>query len=442
MEVSPSYSYHHEPTIEEKCEPISKGIAQLKEDPELSDGLFYQSNMVEWPEDQQKYHLVKRTGSGFQFKPQPGGGFTWVQAEYEALAKEVEPKPDMFTDSMSFGGYALPEPRLPGRGMGCNDVPSIKLIDHAHPRDVSQGKVGDCWLLCAMSAVAEYKGIIKSLFKNTPSFADRPLETWNEYTITLYDLSTPEWQPVDVVVDERLCSNPDNSSLLGAQPSVAGELWVCYLEKAIAAHCGGWDEIDGGTCSHAWRLLLGCRDVYTFKLKEEGFACFGTFNPNTGEWEQLANSPHKGFQGLWPMAWPEVGGGGDLSLKVSRDDFFSRLNDWDDADFIMACGSSGDDDSTHKEGIVLGHAYTLLECIHNPGGVEVDLVKLRNPWGKGEFTAGKWTDDGAGWEEHPEVKAVCNPRDHDDGVFWMEKDELFEYFGTFYLCALDMSTLQ
>ena len=25
-----------------------------------------------------------------------------------------------------------------------------------------------------------------------------------------------------------------------------GELWVPYLEKAVAVHSGGWDKIDGG----------------------------------------------------------------------------------------------------------------------------------------------------------------------------------------------------
>ena len=31
------------------------------------------------------------------------------------------------------------------------------------------------------------------------------------------------------------------------------------LEKAVAAHCGGWDKIDGGQCTHAWALLTGCQ---------------------------------------------------------------------------------------------------------------------------------------------------------------------------------------
>jgi hypothetical protein len=39
------------------------------------------------------------------------------------------------------------------------------------------------------------------------------------------------------------------------------------------------------------------------------FKAFGAKNANTLEWETLANSPHEGFQGLWPMEWPQVGVG-------------------------------------------------------------------------------------------------------------------------------------
>jgi hypothetical protein len=54
----------------------------------------------------------------------------------------------------------------------------------------------------------------------------------------------------------------------------------------------------------SWLLYRGCCIVA------------GKFNPNDNVWEQMANSPHEGFRGNWPMAWPELGGGGPLSLKL------------------------------------------------------------------------------------------------------------------------------
>ena len=86
-----------------------------------------------------------------------------------------------------------------------------------------------------------------------------------------------------------------------------------------------------------------------------------------------------------------------------------------------------------------GHAYTVLDCVDNVAGTEFDLIKVRNPWGKGEFKSGRWDDDGPGWDEHPEVKAELNPVAIDDGIFWVDKYEFFEFFRVVYLCAKDMS---
>ena len=165
-----------------------------------------------------------------------------------------------------------------------------------------------------------------------------PQDMPNSYTVSLYDLTTwqevrtspspspsprpspspspspnpnpnpnphpnPNPNQVDVVVDERLARKPDGTGLLGCEPSRDGELWACYLEKAVAAHCGGWDKIDGGQCTHAWSLLTGCKEQYTIrKDRTTGkYTCLGKKNANTGEWEPHANSPHDGFNGLWQM---------------------------------------------------------------------------------------------------------------------------------------------
>ena len=138
--------------------------------------------------------------------------------------------------------------------------------------------------------------------------------------MTLHDLTqrtATGFKEVDIVIDERLCTKPDGG-LLGAAPSPTGELWVVYLEKAVAALCGGWDQISGGQCTHAWKMLTGCHECYTFKNPDgNGFRAFGAQNPNTDEWEQLGNSPQEGFQGEWPMAWKGVVSNGPESQALS-----------------------------------------------------------------------------------------------------------------------------
>ena len=57
------------------------------------------------------------------------------------------------------------------------------------------------------------------------------------------------------------------------------------------------------------------------------------------------------------------------------------------------------------------HAYSV-------GGMytvgDVQLVKLQNPWGKGEWT-GDWSDKSALWEEHPEVAEAVDFQKRDEG---------------------------
>ena len=61
-----------------------------------------------------------------------------------------------------------------------------------------------------------------------------------------------------------------------------------------------------------------CRCVAQRKGADGKYSCLGKYNPNESRWEALANAPHDGFNGLWPMAWPTVGGGGALGTEIDR----------------------------------------------------------------------------------------------------------------------------
>ena len=76
-----------------------------------------------------------------------------------------------------------------------------------------------------------------------------------------------------------------------------------------------------------------------------------------------------------------------------------------------ATRSGNDEDAT--DGIVDGHAYSVLAVKKDVCGKGFDLICLRNPHGiNGREWQGAWADEDAAWEEHPDIAEVK----HEGGV--------------------------
>lgn len=245
---------------------IPKGREIFKANPDKYISMIYQSDVATWPPAQHQFTLVHRAGTE-GYKPtgvSKNGKMTILMHHYERLPPlkdNVLPAQyrDAYTDTMTHQRQKLHsktnKPVLPGRGMGVGDMPNLKIIGDVDPSDIFQGTVGDCWLLSGISALAEFDGAVKRLFRKTTNLDQRPLDSPNQYIISLWDLST--WKEVDITIDERLPVMANGSGkLLASRPSEDGELWVCYLEKALAAHCGGWDKITGTCVMYAKQIEL------------------------------------------------------------------------------------------------------------------------------------------------------------------------------------------
>jgi hypothetical protein len=435
-----------------KAQSITKGIEQFKSNPKKYTAMMYQTAMLDWPTDQQKYTYIHRAGTkGYTPKNvnASSGWMTILMHHYEALPpfpKNILPAAacDKYTDAMTHQKRKLHSssnlPILPGRGMGVCDSPNIKLIGDIDPSDIKQGSVGDCWLLSGISSLAEFDGAVKRLFRKTRDLDRRPLDGPNMYTVTLWDLTT--WKEVDIHIDERLAVTADGrGTLLASKPSDDGELWVCYLEKALAAHCGGWDKITGGQCTHAWALMTGCKEQYSISKnpKTGKYICSAKYNPYDKKWAKHGNSPHDGDASMWRVAWPKVGGGGDMNLELTEEELFQKMYAWDQENYIVGAGTSGTSDTQSTGGMVDNHAYSVIECRDNVAGTSIDLFKVRNPWGKGEIEDGEFDDDGPGWNRYPQIKKELNPVMADDGIFWVTKKEFFQFFKTIYVSASNMT---
>lgn len=91
------------------------------------------------------------------------------------------------------------------------------------------------------------------------------------------------------------------------------------------------------------------------------------------------------------------------------------------------------------------HAYSILGTfelknsggqltLDNRGDHDVKLVKLRNPWGKGEWQQ-DWSDRSRLWERvSAQTKQQLGYNQKDEGIFFMAYEQFYKYYSDFQLC--------
>lgn len=78
-----------------------------------------------------------------------------------------------------------------------------------------------------------------------------------------------------------------------------------------------------------------------------------------------------------------------------------------------------------REGISEGHAYSIMDAKEIKGQ---RLLKLRNPWGKKEWT-GRWSDGSPEWT--PEWMQLLDHKFGNDGIFWISYEDLLRKYQHF-----------
>lgn len=92
----------------------------------------------------------------------------------------------------------------------------------------------------------------------------------------------------------------------------------------------------------------------------------------------------------------------------------------------MTCGTMGKDETETKMGLIEGHAYTLISAIESEiDGEPLRLLKIRNPWGRGEWK-GDWSDNSEKWTD--EMRKKVGKVDGNDGIFWMTLQDYVKNF--------------
>lgn len=170
----------------------------------------------------------------------------WVAGRMEAEESWTNKDPLGRTEGKAL---FLGVPFVEGRGEGRT----------VHPSDARQGKLGDCYLVAALVAVAKTDPhLIRTMISE---------EHRGRYTVRLRQVGD-RGDDVGVIVDrsfpyvtqarERLPAFAN----VGDQAVVRGwtyyELWPAMIEKAYAQHRGGYKEIEsGGHCATVFSFISG-----------------------------------------------------------------------------------------------------------------------------------------------------------------------------------------
>jgi len=247
------------------------------------------------------------------------------------------------------------------------------------PDDILQGSIGDCYFLSAIGSLCKFSRYIDKLFFTK--------EKTKEHLYGVYIYLNGSWKLV--LIDDFLPYSGKHFKKFAFSASSGKELWVAFLEKAWAKINGSYAKIGcGGSPTEVF-------DILTEALSEQV-----PINPIYKEyiWEAMYESEKKGY--------------------------------------IMTAGTSVDIFNLDIEGVGLsaGHAYTVLGVMEIDTGKGIEkVVRLRNPYGNGEFN-GDWSDYSNKWT--PELRKKYNVIQKDDGDFYMGYDDFLAYFITLGICKL------
>ncbi|CAG0880004.1 unnamed protein product [Darwinula stevensoni] len=157
-----------------------------------------------------------------------------------------------------------------------------------------------------------------------------------------------EWQPI--YVDDTLPTM--DSELIFGHCNEKREFWLPMLEKAYAKLHGSYESLDGGQALDALVDLTG------------GIAQYY-------DMQDLASASEETQQMVFDR----------LVKAMSQQNAF------------VTCDRVGVDTDV-KDGLVNGHAYTVTGAAYVPDGQsgQIQLVRIRNPWGNATEWTGAWND--------------------------------------------------
>jgi hypothetical protein len=241
------------------------------------------------------------------------------------------------------------------------------FVEGCSADDIIQGSIGDCYFLSAIGALCKFPKLINRLFYTK--------EKTKEHEYGIYIFINGLWELV--LIDDYFPYSGSYFKQFAFGSSRGNELWLSLLEKAWAKINGCYAKIGcGGTPNEVFDVLTEAYSEYYVV----------SVNNKDTLWKKMLDSKKKGY--------------------------------------VMTAGTSADVHNLpiEEKGLAPGHAYTVIDLVEINGE---KVMRLRNPWGNGEYT-GDWSDSSKKWTS--ELKKKYNFVKKDDGDFYMAYEDFLKYY--------------
>eukprot|EP00079_Xenopus_tropicalis_P025851 XP_012819440.1 PREDICTED: calpain-1 catalytic subunit-like isoform X1 [Xenopus tropicalis] len=283
------------------------------------------------------------------------------------------------------------------------------IVDGASYFDIVQSKIGDCWVLSTIGSVTQKQTLLRNIIPADQGF------TRNYAGIFHFRFwYSGKW--VDVVIDDRLPFL--NGDFFSVRASCAKEYWPCLLEKAYAKLLGSYQNLHWGDPAEA---LVNFTGALTLTLKLKG----GDLH-HSDIWEMVHKSSQKALITCISEKAEVMTHNRRYSVPSAMEGRDERRRS-DPANKYI--------ENIHVDnGLVDRHAYTVTDTAQVYREGCVNLIRLWNPWGRGEWI-GRWSDNCSWWNDiDPEDRKRLNTK-REDGEFWMSWETFVQQFSRVIICS-------